>query len=60
MLIPTNPHHPPHHPPLQAVANSKQLAVGLAGGEVIYFELDASGALAELDKKVWTTVLVYS
>jgi splicing factor 3B subunit 3 len=27
------------------------VVVGLAGGEVIYFELDATGALSELDKK---------
>ncbi|CAM9517350.1 unnamed protein product [Heterosigma akashiwo] len=32
----------------RAAANGAQLAVALAGGEVIYFELDASGALAEV------------
>jgi len=47
--------HPPRGKPIaHAVANEKQVAVGLAGGELIYFELDATGALAELDKKVLT------
>ena len=31
--------------------NPKQVVIALAGGEVIYFELDASGALAELGTK---------
>ena len=35
----------------RATANERQVAAALAGGEVIYFELDASGALAELGTK---------
>ena len=35
----------------KACANERQVAVALPGGEVIYFELDASGALAELGTK---------
>ncbi|KAH8050148.1 hypothetical protein JL722_11525 [Aureococcus anophagefferens] len=35
----------------KAAANERQVAAALAGGEVIYFELDASGALAELGTK---------
>lgn len=34
-----------------AVANERQVAVALGGGDVVYFELDASGALAELGAK---------
>lgn len=44
--------HPPRGKPIaHASSNEKQLVIGLAGGEVIYFELDATGALSELDKK---------
>ena len=32
-------------------ANERQVAVALGGGDVVYFELDASGALAELGAK---------
>ena len=35
----------------KATANARQVVIALAGGEVIYFELDAQGALAEMDKK---------
>ena len=35
----------------RAAANERQVAVALAAGEVIYFELDASGVLAELGTK---------
>ena len=31
-----------------AAANERQVAVALGGGDVVYFELDASGALAAL------------
>ena len=34
-----------------ASANRRQVAVALQGGEIMYFELDAQGSLAELDKK---------
>ena len=34
-----------------AAANERQVAVALGGGDVVYFELDASGALAELGAK---------
>jgi len=42
---------PRGRPVVKASANARQLAVALAGGEIIYFELDAQGALAEVDKK---------
>jgi len=43
---------PPRGKPIvQASANNRQVAVGLQGGEVVYFELDETGTLAELDKK---------
>eukprot|EP01041_Mallomonas_annulata_P001015 gene1015-1991_t len=32
----------------KASANSRQLAISLAGGEIIYFELDAAGQLMEM------------
>lgn len=32
----------------RASANSRQLAISLAGGEIIYFELDAAGQLLEM------------
>lgn len=35
----------------KATANARQVVIALAGGEVIYFELDQQGALAEMDKK---------
>ncbi|KAL1520024.1 hypothetical protein AB1Y20_023502 [Prymnesium parvum] len=35
-----------------ATANNRQLAIAVEGGEVIYFELDQQGVLAEVDKKV--------
>ncbi len=35
----------------QAAASARQLVVALGGGEIIYFELDATGMLAEVDKK---------
>ena len=34
-----------------AAANERQVAVALGGGDVVYFELDAGGALAELGAK---------
>ena len=42
---------PKGKPILHAAANNRQVVLALSGGEVIYFELDASGALAEMDKK---------
>lgn len=36
---------------MHAAANHRQVVISLSGGEVIYFELDAAGALAEMDKK---------
>jgi len=31
-----------------AAANSRQVAISLTGGEIIYFELDAAGQLVEM------------
>jgi splicing factor 3B subunit 3 len=43
---------PPKGKPVEkAAANARQVVVSLSGGEVIYFELDAQGVLAEMDKK---------
>ncbi len=42
---------PRGRPIAKATANARQVVIALAGGEVIYFELDAQGALAEMDKK---------
>jgi splicing factor 3B subunit 3 len=42
----------PHQKVIEkASANARQLAVSLAGGDVVYFELDATGALVELGQK---------
>uniref|UniRef100_A0A7S0PY64 DNA damage-binding protein 1 n=1 Tax=Coccolithus braarudii TaxID=221442 RepID=A0A7S0PY64_9EUKA len=38
-------------PIVKATSNARQLAIALAGGELIYFELDAQSTLAEVDKK---------
>ena len=35
----------------RASANERQVAIALAGGEVIYFELDATGMLLEMGTK---------
>ena len=35
--------------------NSRQVAVSLAGGEIIYFELDAAGMLMEMGSGAKTT-----
>jgi len=42
---------PKGKPIINAAANNRQVVLSLSGGEVIYFELDASGALSEMDKK---------
>ena len=43
---------PPKGKPVnKAASNSRQVVVALAGGEIIYFEIDPSGSLAEMDKK---------
>lgn len=42
---------PKGKPVMHACANSRQVVISLSGGEVIYFELDATGNLAEMDKK---------
>jgi len=42
---------PKGKPIINATANHKQVVLSLSGGEVIYFELDAAGTLAEMDKK---------
>ena len=36
---------------VHAAANTRQVVISLSGGEVVYFELDAQGMLAEMDKK---------
>jgi len=42
---------PRGRPVVKAAANARQVAIGLSGGELIYFELDQQGNLAEVDKK---------
>ncbi|RKP38629.1 CPSF A subunit region-domain-containing protein [Dimargaris cristalligena] len=41
---------PAHQVVTHAVANERQLVLGLSSGEVVYFELDATGQLAEFDR----------
>ncbi len=38
-------------PIANAAVNSRQVVISLTGGEVVYYELDAQNALAEMDKK---------
>ena len=42
---------PKGKPVVNAATNNRQVVISLQGGEVVYFEMDASGALAEMDKK---------
>ena len=42
---------PKGKPIVKAVANQRQVVISLSGGEVVYFELDAQGTLAEMEKK---------
>ena len=47
-----NEWRPPKGKPItHATANAAQVVIALSGGEVVYFELDAQQALAEIDKK---------
>ena len=42
---------PKGKPIIHAAANQRQVAISLSGGEVMYFELNEQGILAEMDKK---------
>ena len=42
---------PKGKPIVKAVANQRRVVISLSGGEVVYFELDAQGTLAEMEKK---------
>jgi splicing factor 3B subunit 3 len=42
---------PKGRPIMRATANSRQVVIALSGGEVVYFEMDVQGTLAEMDKK---------
>lgn len=42
---------PQHRTVVAATSNERQLALGLSSGEIVYFELDDDGALAEFDDK---------
>jgi len=42
---------PRGRPIVKASTNTRQMAIALSGGELIYFELDVQGTLSEVDKK---------
>ncbi|EGU85809.1 hypothetical protein FOXB_03657 [Fusarium oxysporum f. sp. conglutinans Fo5176] len=42
---------PQHRSIVAATANAHQVAVALSSGEIVYFEMDADGSLAEYDEK---------
>lgn len=42
---------PQHRTIVAAAANERQVAVALSSGEVVYFEMDTDGSLAEYDEK---------
>ena len=42
---------PQHRTIVAATTNERQVAVALSSGEIVYFELDADGSLAEYDEK---------
>lgn len=42
---------PQHRSIVAATTNSRQVAVALSSGEIVYFELDEDGSLAEYDEK---------
>lgn len=42
---------PQHRSIVAATTNSRQVAVALSSGEIVYFEMDADGSLAEYDEK---------
>ncbi|KAG7422627.1 Pre-mRNA-splicing factor rse1 [Fusarium oxysporum f. sp. rapae] len=47
-----NEWHVPQHRPIVAVAtNERQIAITLSSGEIVYFEVDSDGSLAEYDEK---------
>lgn len=47
-----NEWHVPEHRHIVAVAtNERQIAIALSSGEIVYFEVDSDGSLAEYDEK---------
>ncbi|OIW33484.1 Pre-mRNA-splicing factor rse-1 [Coniochaeta ligniaria NRRL 30616] len=42
---------PQHRSIVAATANERQVAVALSSGEIVYFEMDTDGSLAEYDEK---------
>ncbi|KAJ5868877.1 hypothetical protein N7534_003430 [Penicillium rubens] len=42
---------PQHRSIVAAAANERQVAVALSSGEIVYFEMDADGTLAEYDER---------
>ncbi|KAJ9222055.1 hypothetical protein DTO169C6_5684 [Paecilomyces variotii] len=42
---------PQHRTIVAAASNERQVAVALSSGEIVYFEMDADGSLAEYDEK---------
>lgn len=42
---------PQHRTIVAATTNSRQVAVALSSGEIVYFEMDSDGSLAEYDEK---------
>lgn len=42
---------PQHRTIVAATANERQVAVALSSGEIVYFEMDTDGSLAEYDEK---------
>ncbi|KAH8673671.1 Pre-mRNA-splicing factor rse-1 [Xylariales sp. PMI_506] len=42
---------PQHRSIVAASTNSRQVAIALSSGEIVYFEMDADGSLAEYDEK---------
>jgi splicing factor 3B subunit 3 len=42
---------PQHRSIVAATTNSRQVAVALSSGEIVYFEMDSDGSLAEYDEK---------
>ncbi|RDL40402.1 uncharacterized protein BP5553_00381 [Venustampulla echinocandica] len=42
---------PQHRSIVAATTNERQVAVALSSGEIVYFEMDADGSLAEYDEK---------
>ncbi|KAF5628518.1 pre-mRNA-splicing factor rse-1 [Fusarium sp. NRRL 25303] len=58
-----NEWHAPEHRHIVAVAtNERQIAVALSSGEIVYFEVDSDGSLAEYDerKEISSTVTCLS